>query len=336
MKALLSVRVGGPETLVLRDIADPVPGAGEVLIAVKACGLNYPDQLIIQDKYQFKPTRPFSPGGEVAGVVEALGDGVSDFCVGDRVIGSVTWGGLAQKLALPATGCVKIPSSMPFDEAAAFLLSYVTSYHALKHRAAIAPGETLLVLGAGGGVGLAAVELGRAFGARVIGAASSSEKLKIAEEAGAHKVLMYPRDAAAPDIRRQIASDFKSAAEPSGIDVVYDCVGGSYTESALRALNIEGRLLIVGFPAGIASIPMNLPLLKACQIVGVFAGDWMHRKQDQYRAAVKDLITMYRNGQIRPRISARFPLSDAPRGLMSLVERTALGKLVVLMDDQPG
>src|SRR3984957_1172370 len=249
MKALLSKTPGGPETLVLEDIPEPVAGPGEVRIAVHACGVNYPDLLIIQDLYQYKPPRPFIPGSEVAGVVEAIGEGVQHLRPGDRVLLSPARSGMAQKVVAAAAACWKIPDSMPFDEAAALLLTYGTSQHALKDRAQLRSGETLLVLGAAGGVGLAAVELGKAMGARVIAAASSAAKLALAREHGADDGVQYPVGPLDKTAARALTDSFKTACGADGANVIYDGIGGDYTEAALRAIAWQGRHLVVGFPA---------------------------------------------------------------------------------------
>jgi NADPH2:quinone reductase len=332
MKAMLSRQPGGPETLELTECPDPVPGPGEVLLAVKACGVNYPDSLIIEDRYQFKPARPFAPGGEVSGVIEALGPGVTGLAIGDRVIGSVIAGGMAERLAVPAARCTPIPDAMPFDEAAAFILTYGTSYHALKQRAALKAGETLLVLGAAGGVGIAAVELGRAMGAHVVAAASSDEKVAFARSCGAQAGLVYPAGPFDKAGARALASLFKGACGERGADVIYDPVGGDYSEAALRAVAYEGRFLVVGFPAGIARMPLNLALLKACQIVGVFWGEFARRDPDGNRRNNAELLALYAEGKIRPHISARFPLAEAGSAIAHLAARKAQGKVVVLMD----
>src|SRR5262245_26712823 len=262
MKAMLSKRVGGPDTLELEDLPDPTPGADEVLIAVKACGVNYPDVLIIEDRYQFKPLRPFAPGGEVAGVVETAGAGVTAIKPGDRVIGSLIWGGMAEKVAVAAERCTPMPDTMPFDEASALVLTYGTSIHALKDRARLQKGETLLVLGAAGGVGLSAVELGKAYGAHVIAAASSQEKVDLARKHGADVGVVYPAGPFDRAGTRALADLFKGACGENGADVIYDPVGGDYSEAALRSIAWEGRFLVVGFPAGIPRLPLNLTLLK--------------------------------------------------------------------------
>lgn len=332
MKALLSKTTGGPEELVLEDLPSPVPGMGEVLIQVKAASVNFPDALMIQDLYQFKPSRPFAPGGEVAGIVTAVGPGVERFKVGDRVFASTGFGGFAEEVvASEAAGrTYAIPEGMPFDDASSLLMTYGTSHHALKDRAALQPGETLLVLGAAGGVGIAAVELGKAMGARVIAAASSQEKVAFAQSAGADAGVVYPAKLD-KDGQRALSEAFKKAGG-GGIDVVYDGVGGDYAEPAIRALNWAGRFLVVGFPAGIPKIPLNLALLKGCQIVGVFWGGFVARYPDQNAANIDELFALYAAGKIRPRISGRYPLARGGEAIRALMDRQATGKLVVTMD----
>ncbi len=329
MKAMLSTQVGGPETLELAELPDPRPGPGEVVIAVKACGVNYPDSLIIEDRYQFKPARPFAPGGEVAGVVEAVGAGVTAFTPGDRVIGSLGWGGMAEKAAVPAARCTPMPPNMPFDEASALVLAYGTSIHAIKDRAKLKAGETMLVLGAAGGVGLSAVELGKAFGARVIAAASSQEKVDLARRHGADAGVVYPAGPFDKDGARALADLFKRACGEAGADVIYDPVGGDYSEAALRAIAWEGRFLVVGFPAGIPRLPLNLTLLKGCQVVGVFWGDFARRDPDANAANIAELMQLYAKGAIKPLVSERYPLPRAGEAIARLSGRQAVGKLVV-------
>jgi NADPH:quinone reductase len=332
MKALLSKAVGGPDTLVLEDMPSPTPRANQAVIQVKACGVNYPDVLIIEDKYQFKPARPFAPGGEVAGIVKSIGDAVTNVKVGDRVLGNTGWGGMAQELALEASRLVPMPDTMPFDEAAAFIMTYGTSYHALKDRGHMKPGETLLVLGAAGGVGLAAVELGKAMGARVIAAASSDEKVALAKEHGADEGVVYPQGPFEKEGQRALANLFKDALGPAGADLVYDGVGGDYAEAALRSMAWEGRFLVVGFPAGIPRIPLNLPLLKGCDIVGVFWGTAVTKDPAGHQRNVRELFDLYAKGKIKPFVSERFPLARAGEAISHLASRKAMGKVVVTMD----
>jgi NADPH2:quinone reductase len=331
MKAIVSEAIGGPETLVLRELPAPVPRAGEVLIRVHACGVNYPDALMLEDKYQFRPTRPFAPGGEIAGEVLALGPAVTDFAVGERVIALVGHGGMAEQVVAKAAKCIAMPHGMPFDEAAAFIFTYGTSYHALKQRAALQPGDTLLVLGAAGGVGLAAVELGVALGARVVAAASSEDKVALAKAHGAAVGMVYPRGPFDKDGTKALAERFKEACGKQGANVIYDAVGGDYAEAALRAIAWEGRFLVVGFPAGIPRIPLNLALLKGCQIVGVFWGSYTEREPVENARNNRELIELYTSGRIKPHVSLRVPLTDAGRAIKELAERRALGKIVVMV-----
>ncbi|RMD92820.1 MAG: NADPH:quinone oxidoreductase family protein, partial [Alphaproteobacteria bacterium] len=269
MRAMLSVEPGGPDSLQLTELDTPQPKKGEVLIAVKAAGVNFPDTLMIRDLYQFKPPRPFAPGGELAGVVEAVGEGVGRVRPGDRVIALPGSGAFATHAVVPEAVVIPIPDSMPFDEAACFVFTYGTSHYALKDRARLEAGETLLVLGAAGGVGAAAVELGKAMGARVVAAVSSEEKAAFARELGADATVIYPAALEGREAIRALSAEFKAACAPAGANVIYDAVGGNYTEAAIRAIAWEGRLLVVGFPAGIPKLPLNLTLLKSCQVVGV-------------------------------------------------------------------
>jgi NADPH2:quinone reductase len=332
MKALLSKEVGGPETLVLEDLPSPTPKPGFAVISVKAIGVNYPDVLIIEDKYQFKPARPFAPGGEVSGIVKEVGEGVTHVKPGDRVLGNTGWGGMAEELALEAARLIKIPDAMPFDEAAAFIMTYGTSYYALKDRGHIKPGESLLVLGAAGGVGLSAVELGKAMGARVIAAASSQEKVDLAVSRGAESGVVYPTGPFDRDGQKALADLFKQAVGPTGVDVVYDGVGGDYAEAAVRSMAWEGRFLVVGFPAGIPRVPFNLFLLKGCDIVGVFWGSAVSRDPAAHQQNVKELMALYAEGKIRPHVSEHYPLDRAAEAISHLASRKAMGKVVVMVE----
>lgn len=333
MQALLSVIPGGPETLELTTLPDPVPKAGELLIRVRAAGVNFPDTLIIRDLYQMKPPRPFAPGGEVAGDVIATGEGVSGFAPGDRVLALTGHGGFATHLAIKAQTAIRIPNQMPYEDAACFIFTYGTSYHALKDRAEIQAGETLLILGAAGGVGTAAIELGKAMGARVIAAVSSQEKAAFCTDIGADETLIYPRqmDKAA---QKQLSANIKELAGGKGVDVIYDAVGGDYAEPALRSMAWNGRYLVVGFPAGIPSLPLNLTLLKGCQIVGVFWGASVLRDPKAHSENVAELFQLYQNCEIKPRISARFPLEQADEALELLAQRSVLGKVVIQNKDE--
>ena len=331
MKAMMSHAPGGPETLKLTEIATPDPGPGQMRIAVKAAGVNFPDTLIIRDLYQFKPPRPFAPGGEVAGIVEAVGDNVTGFKIGDRVLSGGVNGGFATHFIADAARTNKIPDAMPFDEAAAFMLTYGTSHYALKDRAQIKPGDALFILGAAGGVGAAAIELGKAFGAKVVAGVSSADKAAFCKELGADETLVYPRELDR-DSQKALSGEIKKLCGGDGADIVYDAVGGDYAEPAVRALAWEGRYLVVGFPAGIPKIPLNLTLLKSCQIVGVFWGAFTMREPAKNAEYVAELFEFYRQGRIRPRVTATFPLADAAKALEMLQERKATGKVVLTID----
>jgi NADPH2:quinone reductase len=325
MKALLSIRVGGPETLVVSETTEPVPGPGEVRIAVATCGINYPDVLIIEDRYQFRPARPFSPGAEVAGVIDAIGVGVTRLRLGEPVVAYTGWGGLAEKVVVAEHRCAPFPQQLPFDVAATLQITYGTALHALEDRAALKSGEALLVLGASGGVGLAAVELGKAKGARVVAATSSEEKSAWARAHGADRTIVYPRDTSDP---KSLAVLFKDACGGTA-DVVFDPLGGGYSEPALRTMAWGGRFLVVGFAAGVPSIPMNLPLLKGCQICGVFWGAHVEHAPDRYADQLRRLFDWCIGGGIRPLISERFALRDGGQAIARLAQRGAVGKLVV-------
>ena len=333
MKAMLSTAPGGPATLVLSELPAPTPGPGEVRIRVRACGVNYPDTLIIEDKYQFRPPRPFAPGGEVAGEIDLLGEGVTGLKLGDRVIAMLGHGGMAEQVVTKAGKVFAMPAGMPFDEAATFILTYGTSYHALKQRGSLRPGDALLVLGAAGGVGLAAVELGRAMGARVIAAVSTAEKLALAKAHGAESGIVYPTGPFDKDGTKALAAQFKAACGADGANVIYDAVGGDYAEASLRAIAWEGRFLVVGFPAGIPRIPLNLPLLKNCQIVGIFWGAWTDREPQACAQNNRELVEFYTQGKIKPHVSGKYPLAKAGQAIADLAARRALGKLVVMIDE---
>jgi len=332
MKAMLSKSVGGPDALVFEDLPSPEAKPGHAVITVKACGVNYPDVLIIEDKYQFRPARPFAPGGEVSGVVKSVGEGVTHVKVGDRVLGNTGWGGMAEAMSLEAARLIPIPDAMPFDEAAAFIMTYGTSYYGLKDRGHLKAGETLLVLGAAGGVGLAAVELGKAMGARVIAAASSQAKVDLAIRHGADSGVVYPAGPFDKDGTKALAGLFKDACGANGADVIYDGVGGDYAEAALRSSAWEGRFLVIGFPAGIPRIPLNLALLKSCDIVGVFWGAAVARDPKAHQQNVRELFDLYKAGKIKPYVSERFPLAKAADAIAHLASRKAMGKVVVTMD----
>jgi NADPH:quinone reductase-like Zn-dependent oxidoreductase len=329
MRALLSHEPGGPETLRLSEVPEPVAGRGELLVRVRAAAINYPDVLIIEDKYQFRPPRPFAPGGEIAGEVEAVGDGVEGWSVGDRIIAVTGHGGLAEKVVLPAAAAVRLPAERSFEEGAALLLTYATSIHALYDRGRLEAGQTLLVLGAAGGVGLAAIELGKARGARVIAAVSSAEKAEAAGKAGADTAIVYPAGPFDTEGRKDLSLRFKDVVGPAGADVIFDPVGGDYSEAALRAIAWEGRFLVVGFPAGIARLPLNLTLLKSCDVCGVFWGAFAARDPRANATNVETLFRLWDDGRISPTISETYPLERAGDAIQAMADRRAIGKLVV-------
>ncbi len=329
MKALLSKAPGGPETLTLEELPDPAPGKGEVLVAVKACSINYPDVLIIEDKYQFRPQRPFAPGSEISGTVAAVGEGVSGWAVGDRVIATTGHGGLAEQVVVPADRLYRLPENRSFEEGAALLLTYATTIHALLDRGKLVEGQTLPVLGAAGGVGLAAVELGKAFGARVVAAVSSEEKAAAARDAGADATLVYPRAPFDKDQSKALAGQFKEAVGPEGAHVIYDPVGGDYAEPALRSIAWEGRYLVVGFPAGIPKLPLNLTLLKSCDVCGVFWGAFAARDPKANQDHVERLFRLWSEGRIAPKVTEVFAFADGGDAIAKMAARKAIGKLVV-------
>lgn len=329
MKAVLSKSVGGPETLVIEEIEGPsAAGPGEVIIDVKAIGVNFPDTLIIVDRYQFKPERPFSPGGELSGIVSAVGDGVTNVAVGDRVLANTGWNAMREQVCIEAHRCVKIPDSMPFDEAAAFMLTYGTSYYGLKQRGDLKPGEKLLITGAAGGVGVAAIELGKVMGAEVIAAVSTQEKADFCLSKGADKAMIYPKGDLDRAAQKELSNQIKEVSG-GGVDVIYDAVGGDYAEPALRAMNWEGRFLVIGFPAGIPAIPLNLTLLKSCDVRGVFWGAWVSQFPGEQAKNAEEMMQMYADGKIRPHVSNHYPLERAADALRELMERRATGKVVI-------
>ncbi|MGP4843833.1 NADPH:quinone oxidoreductase family protein [Marinobacter sp. 1Y8] len=322
MRAILCKEYGPADTLVIEDIASPVAKGSGVKIRVKAAGLNFPDTLIIEGKYQIKPTMPFSPGGEMAGEVLEVGEKVTRFKKGDRVMGLTGFGAFSEEIVAAGANLLPIPENMSDEEAAAFTMVYGTSYHALKQRANIQPGETLLVLGASGGVGLATVELGKAMGAHVIAAASTADKLEVAKQAGADELINYTEE--------PLKDTIKKLTKNKGVDVVYDPVGGDFTEQALRAMAWNGRHLIVGFAAGeIPKIPANLTLLKGCSVVGVFWGTFTRQEPEVSNQNMMDLLKLYSEGKIKPAISEVFEFEDYAGALNALTERRAKGKIVL-------
>ena len=330
MKALLCKEFGPPETLSYEDVDDPVISPGKVIVDIYSASVNFPDVLIIEDKYQFKPSLPFSPGGEASGIISEIGEGVDGFIVGDRVIVSAVWGCFVEKILVDPSALTSIPDSMDFDTAASFLMTYGTSHHALKDRADLKKGDSLLVLGAAGGVGLAAVEIGNAIGAHVIAAASTEEKVQICRDHGAKDGLVYKTGSLDRDEQKSLSNQIKDLTAGLGANVIYDPVGGDYAEPSLRAIAWEGRYLVVGFAAGyIPKIPLNLALLKGCQIVGVFWGAFKAQFQDQHNDNVADLLKMYDDGHLKPHISGVYDLSNGAKAIKDLAERKAKGKIVV-------
>jgi NADPH:quinone reductase len=323
MKAVLCKAYGMPETLVIEEVESLKPGKGQVVVDVKACGVNFPDTLIIQGKYQFKPPMPFSPGSEVAGVVKEVGAGVKGISVGDHVIASTGWGGFAEEVVVDTAKIIPMPAGLDFTIASAFVLTYGTSHHALKDRAQLQPGETLLVLGAAGGVGIAAIEIGKQLGAHVIAAASNDEKLEVCRQHGASEVINYTSE----DLRERI----KQFTAGRGVDVIFDPVGGSYSEPALRSMAWKGRFLVVGFAGGdIPRIPLNLTLLKGCSIVGVFWGAFTEREPRHNQENLKELLGWLSQGILQPHISATYPLERASDALYDMLNRKVLGKAVLV------
>jgi NADPH2:quinone reductase len=324
MKALLCTRAGTPDDLELADLPDPAAAAGEAVVRIAAAALNFFDTLIVAGKYQYKPPFPFSPGAEFSGIVESLGPGVTGLSPGDRVVGYARYGAAREKIAIAAERLIKLPEGLDFNRAAGLVVTYGTSYYALKNRAGLRHGETLAVLGAAGGVGLAAVELGRIMGARVIACASSDDKLAFARSHGADATVNY----ATSDLRDEL----KRLGGDHGIDVIYDPVGGPYAEASLRAIAWEGRFLVVGFAAGeIPKLPLNLALLKSCDIRGVFWGSWTERQPDEHRANMADLLRWCAEGRLSAHVHATYPLADAKRALNDIAARRVMGKAVLTM-----
>ena len=322
MKALLCTRYGTPDDLELADIADPKPAPGEAVVRVAAAALNFFDTLIIAGKYQVKPPMPFSPSAEFAGTVESVGAGVTSLKAGDRVLGYAGYGAARQCIALAADRLVKIPANVDFDRAAGICVTYGTTLYALKDRAHLKSGETLAVLGASGGVGLAAVELGKLMGARVIACASSAEKLAFAREHGADDGIDYANDDLKDALRAKTGGN--------GADVIYDPVGGAYAEAALRSIAWEGRFLVIGFAAGeIPKLPLNLVLLKSCDVLGVFWGSWITRDPAGHRANTEQLLSWVAAGKLSSHVHAVYPLSEAAAALKAIASRTVMGKVIL-------
>ena len=322
MRAVVCRQFGPPESLTIEDLPSPRAGAGQVVVSVRAASLNFPDVLVIQNKYQIKPPLPFSPGSELAGVVKEVGAGVTSVAPGDRVMAALGVGAFAEEVAIDAAKLHRIPDPMSFEEASALLFTYGTCEHALVDRGSLQPGETLLVLGASGGIGTAAIDVGVALGARVIACASSEEKLAICREHGAAEAIDYAHE----DLRDRI----KALTDGQGVDVVCDAVGGPYSEPALRSTAWRGRFLVVGFAAGeIPKIPLNLVLLKGCAIVGVFWGDFMRREPALFIESVRNVCQWYVEGKVKPHISEVLPLDRAAEALQKMTSRQVTGKIVL-------
>ncbi|MGQ5701559.1 NADPH:quinone oxidoreductase family protein [Sandaracinobacteroides sp. A072] len=322
MKALVCVEHGPPEKLVVKDLPIPEPGPGEVRIAMKAAGVNFPDVLIIQNLYQFKPPLPFSPGGEAAGIVDAVGEGVTRYKPGDKVIAMIGNGAFQEYFLANEARVLPMVGDMPFDVAAGFTMTYGTSHHALKQRAQLKPGETMLVLGAAGGVGLTAVELGKVMGARVIAAASSEDKLELCRSYGADATINYDRE----DLKQRV----KELTGGKGVDVVYDPVGDRYAEPAFRSIAWNGRYLVIGFAAGeIPKLPLNLPLIKGASIVGVFWGAFTAQEPKLHAENMQEVMRWYAEGKLKPHVSAHLPLERGAEAIRMLMDRKAKGKVIL-------
>jgi NADPH:quinone reductase len=325
LKALLCTSHGLPDTLVLTEVPDPIAGPGEVSVRMRAAGVNFPDVLIIQNKYQFKPALPFAPGSELAGVIDSVGSGVTHLKVGDPVIAFSGHGAFAQLVKVSASAVIPLPASMPFDLAAAFTLTYGTSWHALVDRAQLKAGETVLVLGAAGGVGLAAVQISKALGARVIAAASTAEKLQVCANSGADELINYTTE----DLRERL----KVLTGGKGPNVIYDPVGGDLAEPAFRSIAWRGRYLVVGFAQGdIPKLPLNLALLKGADLQGVFWGDYTKREPKKFSQDLHDLFALLQQGKLKPLVSRRYPLAQGAQALNEVMQRKVVGKLVILGD----
>jgi len=322
MKALLCTRYGTPDDLSFEDVPDPVPADGEVVVRIEAAALNFFDTLIIANKYQTKPPLPFSPGGEFAGTVEALGTGVNDFSVGERVIACSGYGAARERIAISAAKLIRIPEGLDNDRAAGICVTYGTTLHALKDRAKLKPGETLAVLGASGGAGLAAVELGKVMGAHVIACASSPDKLAFARQHGADEGIDYSSEDLKQALRR--------VTQGRGVDVIYDPIGGAYAEAALRSIAWQGRFLVIGFAAGeIPKLPLNLVLLKGCDVLGIFWGSWIARDPAGHRANTEQLLAWCKEGKLSSHVHAVYPLADAPTALKAIAARQVMGKVIL-------
>ena len=332
MKALQCVELGGPDKLKINEVDSPSVIPGHVVIDVKSGSINFPDVLMIQGLYQFQPPLPFTPGGESAGIVSEIGEDVTKFKVGDKVFAMTGTGAFAEKILAHEASCMLIPDSMDYDSAAALSMTYGTSLYALKQRANIQPGETLLVLGASGGVGIAAIELGKAMGAKVIAAASTQDKVDMCTAHGADEGFIYPSGNLDRDQQKQLSNKIKELTGGKGANVVYDPVGDSYSEPCLRATAWEGRYLVIGFAAGeIPKIPLNITLLKGCQIVGVFWGAWVGMHPDENNKNFDELFKLHAEGKINPEVSQKYALENSADAFSHLANRKAKGKVIINM-----
>ena len=329
MKILLGEAPGGPQDLRLRTRDGPLPGPGHVRLVMRCVGINFPGTLIIGDRYQLKPTRPFAPGAELCGKVDRMGAGAQGLALGDRDMALPIWGALAEKVIVAANLCQKVPDAVTGAEAVSPQVTYGTALYAREERGALRPGETVLIVGAASGVGLAAVELAKVLGARVVAAASSQDKLDIARDHGADAGIIYGKGPLGRDAQKVLNSQLRAALGQNGADIVVDHVGGEYSEPALRCMAWGGRFLVVGFPAGIARIPANLVLLKSCDIRGIFWGAAVERDPAAHRRAMERLMQLCATGRIRPRIHATCPLAEGPAAIAALSERNVMGQVVV-------
>ena len=330
MKAFVCKEFGPIESHGIEDIPEPEAGDGQVVVDIKATGISFPDVLIVQGLYQFKPPFPFSPGSEIAGIVSSVGNGVTKFKEGDRVMGNIGSGGLVEKGAFFETQLMSLPESMDFKIAAGFSLNYGTTIHGLKQRAALKPNESILILGAGGGLGITAIHVAKAMGAKVIAAVSSEDKLELCKKEGADEGILYPKEMDR-DLQKKFSNEIKEISS-GGVEVIYDIVGGDYAEPALRAIKRHGRYLVVGFTAGIPKMPLNLTLLKECQIIGVFWGQFAGLDREINAKNFEELFQMQEEGKIKPFISETFPLERAGEAIKTLADRKVLGKVVVSME----
>ena len=331
MKAYICREFGPIESHKVEEVEDPIAGPGQIIVDVKAAGIAFPDVLIVQGLYQFKPPFPFTPGGEIAGIISSIGEGVTKWKEGDRIIGTTGFAGLAEKAAYYEHQLMPLPETMDFQTGAIFPLNYGTTYHALKQRANIKDGESLLVLGAAGGIGITAIHLGKAMGAKVIAAASSEKKLELCKKEGADEVILYPTGELDRAAQKTFSEQIKKVSG-GGVDVVYDVVGGDYAEPALRSINWKGRYLVIGFTSNIPKIPLNLALLKGCQIVGVFWGHFTGVEPEVNAQNFKDLFELHSQGKIKPFVSEIFSIEDTAKAIKLLEDRQVLGKVVVSME----